>query len=621
MNKIRKESAMLCDVQYVKGNKKTKDPDCLYLIWRDLDTNEKHLNVIPEPKMDIYFEKPEYRNHDYNLNYQDLDKVDKYTCKYANIPFEIANNAGESGKQFLKNIMETRNFSELRRINLYPYVFGHDYDVRTYYRHKFNESFENDREKHITKGFLDIESDSIEVRGFPNAKADCPIDLVTVIDGDDKKVYTFALVGREYKEKDLSFLSGEDLMRKQEEEYKKKELYEHRLKEEKELMGDLDGLNEELHYMFDASYGNFEYYQYFYTDEAKMLVHLFQLINTLKLDFMFIWNIAFDIPYILDRLEYLGLNPAEIICNKEFPVKQCYFKKDTRNYDVKNKSDFFHVSSFTTYYDQMVLYAANRKSKGELRSTKLNYIAKKELDDEKLDYSEDGSIKTLAYRNYRKYFIYNIKDVLLQYGIEDKVHDGETLYIKSSQNLTSYDSVFKQSIVLRNVQYKSFNEMGLIPGGNCNAILNYKPPKETKEDDDDDDDSYEGALVGNTKLITKFGQKMHSKRTNYIFRYSIDMDMTAFYPSTKYVLNIDASKLIFKVIINADCYDVRGGKIPFHGITDTQLVKTNDDSFVDDIAKEVIDNFQTGNYLSTGYKFMNLPDMSEMESLLKEVMD
>ena len=235
-----------------------------------------------------------------------------------------------------------------------------------------------------------------------------------------------------------------------------------------------------------------------------------------------------------------------------------------------------------------------------------------------MDYSEDGSIKTLAYRNYRKYFIYNIKDVLLQYGIEDKVHDAETLYIKSTQNLTSYDSVFKQSIVLRNVQYKSFNQMGLIPGGNCNGILNYKPKDAEKEDDDDD--TYEGALVGNTKLITKFGQKMHGKRTNYIFRYSIDMDMSAFYPSTKYVLNIDASKLIFKVIIEASQFDVRGGDIQYHGITDTQIVKTNDDSFVDDIAKEVIDNFQTGNYLSTGYKFMNLPSMSEMEELLKEVM-
>lgn len=618
MNKLSRENAMLCDVQYVKANKKAKEPDFLYLIWKDLDTGEKHLNIIPEPKMDIYFEKPEYRNHSYNLNYQDLDKVDRYTCKYSNIPFEIAKNAGDSGKQFLQNIMETRNFSELRRINLYPYVFGHDYDIRTYYRHKFNESFGNDREKHITKGFLDIETDSIEVKGFPNAKADCPVDLVTVIDGDKKDVYTFALVGREYKEKDLSFLTGNELKRKQSEENRKRGLYEHRLKEEKELMDDLDGLNEELHELFDESYGEMNYHQYFYTDEAKLLVHLFQLINTLKMDFIFIWNISFDIPYILDRLEYLGYDPKEIICNKEFPSKQCYFKKDTRNFDVKNKSDFFHVSSFTTYYDQMILYAANRKSKGELRSTKLNYIAKREIKDEKLDYSEDGSIKTLAYRNYRKYFIYNIKDVLLQYGIEDKVHDAETLYIKSTQNLTSYDSVFKQSIVLRNVQYKSFNQMGLIPGGNCNGILNYKPKDAEKEDDDDD--TYEGALVGNTKLITKFGQKMHGKRTNYIFRYSIDMDMSAFYPSTKYVLNIDASKLIFKVIIEASQFDVRGGDIPYHGITDTQIVKTNDDSFVDDIAKEVIDNFQTGNYLSTGYKFMNLPSMSEMEELLKEVM-
>ena len=71
MNKLSRENAMLCDVQYVKANKKAKEPDFLYLIWKDLDTGEKHLNIIPEPKMDIYFEKPEYRNHSYNLNYHD----------------------------------------------------------------------------------------------------------------------------------------------------------------------------------------------------------------------------------------------------------------------------------------------------------------------------------------------------------------------------------------------------------------------------------------------------------------------------------------------------------------------------------------------------------------------
>ena len=89
--------------------------------------------------------------------------------------------------------------------------------------------------------------------------------------------------------------------------------------------------------------------------------------------------------------------------------------------------------------------------------------------------------------------------------------------------------------------------------------------------------------------------------------------MTAFYPSTIYVLNISAATLIFKVTVKADQYEPRGGTIPFHGFTDVQLVKINKDSFSGDIAGEIFDNLQTGNYLTTGHKFMNLPTVTEIE--------
>ena len=154
----------------------------------------------------------------------------------------------------------------------------------------------------------------------------------------------------------------------------------------------------------------------------------------------------------------------------------------------------------------------------------------------------------------------------------------------------------------------------LVPGENVNGFLynNSQAEKEDDEEDDDDDSKFEGALVGNPKLIDYFGEKLFGKRTNSIFKYSVDFDMSAFYPSTIRAMNIDPSTLIFKVIMNPDQYDVRGGDIPFNGITDTQLVKTNSDSFKDDIAKEVFDNFQTRNYLTTANKWLNFPSVNEV---------
>ena len=46
---------MLVDIQYIKPKKGKKD--YLYIIWKDLRDGKKHLNVIPEPVMKIYFEK------------------------------------------------------------------------------------------------------------------------------------------------------------------------------------------------------------------------------------------------------------------------------------------------------------------------------------------------------------------------------------------------------------------------------------------------------------------------------------------------------------------------------------------------------------------------------------
>ena len=40
-----KETSMLCDIQYVRPNKKEGTPDYLYIIWRDLKTQEKFLKI------------------------------------------------------------------------------------------------------------------------------------------------------------------------------------------------------------------------------------------------------------------------------------------------------------------------------------------------------------------------------------------------------------------------------------------------------------------------------------------------------------------------------------------------------------------------------------------------
>lgn len=613
---IPKDNAMLVDIQYVKPNKAKGLPDYLYIIWKDLRDGQKHLQIIPEPPMEIYFEKQEFRDHTYNKNHQYLDKLDTKVVKYKDIIYAIAEDMGESGKQKLRECFETRNYEAIQDLFLYPYSFGADYDIRAYYRHKWKREFTNDKPKPITKAFMDIEVDIMET-GTPNAFYN-PIDLITFIDNETSTSYTFGLIGVTCPEKDESKMSPKELQAYKE----KQDMYQHRLDEQNYYSNHIDEIEKAAHDLFDESYPGMEYKFYFYKDERMMLTHLFELINSLKRDFLEVWNISFDIPFIIERLKTFGLDPAEVICNKEFPSKQCYFKKDNFNFEIKNKSDFFKVSSFTVYTDQMINYAAIRKGKSELRSNKLTAIAEKEIGDEKLDYSEDATIKTLSYRNYLLYILYNIKDVLLQKGIEEKTTDLQSYYIGSYENLTPYENEFKQTVMLRNVQLEAFYEQGIIPGNNINSILNSHLKQQQVDNDDEEDDSddvgFEGALVGNPKLIGKFGRELFGHRTNSIFDWSVDFDMSAFYPSTIRANNIDPSTLIFKVIMYASQFKPRGGNLEYKGITNVQLVKENKDSFTDDIAKEVIDNFQTGNILSFGYKWLNLPSINKVYKACKK---
>ena len=141
---ISKDHSMLLDVQYVKANKQNGTMDYLYLIYKDLISGEKHLQAIPEPKMEIYFEKPEFRNHDYNKNYARLEEVTPVVCKAKDIVYAIADDMGDAGRQKLQDIFNTRNYRALQEFFFYPYVYCAYYDVLVLYRHKLLKEYNND---------------------------------------------------------------------------------------------------------------------------------------------------------------------------------------------------------------------------------------------------------------------------------------------------------------------------------------------------------------------------------------------------------------------------------------------------------------------------------------------
>lgn len=580
------EKYMLLNTLYQRGKVDNENVDYLSIIYKDLDTGEKHLRTIKTPKIEIYFVQDQYRNYDYNKSFIELDKTEPMICEYKGLSWAIAKEAGDDWVNFLKSCIEKRDWKAMNQIHTYPYVFGSDINIETWYRIQWLLEYETERDKPVTKQFMDIEVDSIDIESFPR-DGECPINAVTIIDEESKVSYTLLL----NNPKNHSI---------------------------QEFVDTIDDFVRELHEAFDDSYGVFDYQIFMYDDECELLIQTFKLINTLKRDFMLIWNGGgFDIPYIIGRCKHLGLDPREVMCHKDFPLQTCVFQKDVRNYSIATKGDALKLSSYTKFIDQMHLYAATRKGQSELRSNALNYIGQHELGDEKLDYSDEANIKTLPYVNYRKFVMYNIKDVLLQYGIERKTNDVEGLYHRAYTNATDYDKVFRQTVTLRNRAYYEFFLQGNIIGNNINVF--------NAGSNDDDNVKFAGAIVGDPLLNSHTGLKIFGKKSMYVFINVMDMDFTAMYPSMIMAFNIERNTMIGKLILlgfDSPRYehDFMGDKTEKELRDSEKKDNDDDDDEIDeddipdfyDAGSDFMDNYLTNDVFSLGSKWFGLPNMDEL---------
>ncbi len=503
---------LLLNVNYMRPNRQLGTPDVCTVVYKDVHTKQKHMLEIERPLMRMYVVKDEYLNTAYYPEFMPRSKCDEYIVPYNEVLYQIAKIAKTKfAKELVDYCRTTGNYYQLNKLHHYPGVLGTDFPYENYFRIEWMLHYaEQGIDESITKSYMDIEVDTIDVKGMPE-NGECPINAITMVDEELKTVFTFLLRNPNNPQID-EFEEG------------------------------ISSFIEELHAAFDESYGELKYRIYMYDDEVKLLKDYFTLIHNLKRDFMLIWNLSFDIPYIMSRLCYLGIEPTEIMCHPDFKYPYCWFKKDRRNFDFKTKKDIFRCASYTVFQDQMINYAKVRKGQAEIPSLRLNAIGLTELGDTKLDYSDEANIKTLPYVNYKKFVMYNIKDVLLQYGIENKCKDLETIFQRAYDNATDYDSIFSQTIFLKNCVFMDYyRNLDIIKGNNINIKYNDKKDDDKADDESDgeyelDEDGnpdwsrpishgYEGALVGNPLNNDHVGDFLYGRQSKYVFSYAIDFDL------------------------------------------------------------------------------------------------
>lgn len=495
---------MLCDVIYQRGTKATNWSDYINFVYKDLITKEKGLYTIKDPYMTIYEVPETLREFKVPRHYMEKEKLIPHTVKYKNIFKEIADMAGPEYKKYYQNCKTKRDKQQLYK---WAYCLGADIPIETYYRVLWEKELDNDMEKSIDCIYLDIEVNQKNWDGPIPRRGECPIDMVTITDGVTRTAHTFML-----KVPDNPLIQ---------------DVLDNRMKE----------LHEDLHRRFDEVFPEFTYKLYAFDDESEMLVQMFRLINMLKRDVCYVWNMDFDIPYIIGRTQVLGLNPVDLFCHSDFPTSTLFYHEDDQNFDFDTKRNYFDCSSYTHYLDQPANYAGLRRSQSTLRSVSLNAIAIKEkVGEGKIKFDETGSNFILfSYTDYFLYTIYNINDTLLQLGINEKCNDSYNLYNRCLHSYCNWKDGLKQTVSLRAFFYREFLvKHNLILGHN----VNFDNKRQTYSEDDNRDDldeielyafreSFEGAINGDPELNGYNGIELFGKASKYLFGDSIDFDFSA----------------------------------------------------------------------------------------------
>ena len=542
------------------------------VVYKDNQTGKKYHQYTNNPKCRFYIAKPEEYIETNELFYPE-SKLDKIICPYKDQLKKIAELTGNL--DFYYNNLKSGNSAANKELYTNVRIFDADYNIEDHWRAMFAEQYTNTITP-INLSYMDIEADSIKAVGDFPEPGECPINAVTVIDDKHQEVHTFLLETRNNPLiQQFKRTVGPELE-----------------KELKAFIRDkVGGYKNEVRFGLDKLSFHFHFYKE--EDEIRLIQDLFILINTYQPDFVLAWNMAFDIPYIIERIKKLGYRPEDIMCHPDFENKKVFYHIDDIHYsDFENRTDYAVISSYSVFIDQLINFASRRKGQSAFASYGLDYIGGEVAKVHKYDYHHiTTNLSELPYKDYKTFVFYNIMDTVVQKCIEVRSGDTNFLFSKCNVNNTRYSKAHRQTIYLRNRAEKSFrteNDDVYIIGNNVNAI---HPSNET----------FKGAFVANPKNITDYSKLRIAGRPVMLFDNMIDYDYKALYPSSMRQDNMAANTMIGFIDIPSQVYPnenrynldrfVRGG------------------SFLEDLQSHV--------WLEFGSRWFGLPDYKKLYNEVK----
>jgi hypothetical protein len=158
-------------------------PDKLYVIYKDVDTGRKFIDVVKEPKMEIQVIRPEAEK-DYYQKYVKIEDCVTKSVSYADINLDMCKILDEEGlgiphpdngnviqaTKWYYECMKTKRNRLTNSIHQQGNIFyASDMDIEDYYKGRFIDRY-GENINPLSKGYFDIEVDTVAVgyEGFPN---------------------------------------------------------------------------------------------------------------------------------------------------------------------------------------------------------------------------------------------------------------------------------------------------------------------------------------------------------------------------------------------------------------------------------------------------------------------
>lgn len=384
---------------YCKAQDGSKED--LLVVKENIHTTDEriipNLNFVYNYKRTFYITKEGFRNHESKKEWEDIDKLQKFTTTEVNLKENIARALGKPGMR-----------GSLRMMARNPYIYGADITTPTLIKKQYQNRFPNAISKNSV-AVIDIETD--------------------VVEGHERPIY----VGITYRDK--AYLASTQ-----------------------EFLGDIPTPEEMLHKKFwellgeHAKKRQIKLEVEICRDAGEAVANAIAKAHEWEPDFLSAWNIDFDIPRMARTLEDFGYYLPDVFSDPRVPRKFRFYKykqgpsqKTTASGQVVpiHPAERWHVAEApATFYmiDSMCLYKRIRMAEQNENSYSLDYQLQKQLGQRKLKFddiveSRPGTLDWhIEMQKFHKieYGVYNLFDCIGVELFDEKVQDlAQTITVQS----------------------------------------------------------------------------------------------------------------------------------------------------------------------------------------------